>query len=378
MPNCSKPVQIPSFDLTRQNAELKDELLEALASVIERGQFILGENVSAFEKEVARLCGVKFGIGVGNGSDALYLALLALGIGPGDEVITTPFTFFATAGSIARTGARPVFVDIDAATWNLDPALIEAKITPRTRAILPVHLYGCPAEMGAIVALAEKYNLKIIEDAAQAIRAAYKGKKVGSFGDAACLSFFPTKNLGAFGDAGMVVTDNPDLADKVRLLRVHGARPKYYHQLLGVNSRLDELQAAVLKLKLEHLSRWNERRRSIASLYSQLLKGLAEEGLLRLPSVPEGMEHIFHQYTIQAGERDKLQAWLKERGIGSTIYYPQPLHLQKVFASYGHKEGDFPVAERAAREVLSLPMFPELTDDEVKIVAEAIIEFFKR
>ncbi|HPU02206.1 MAG: DegT/DnrJ/EryC1/StrS family aminotransferase [Firmicutes bacterium] len=378
MPNCSKPVQIPSFDLTRQNAELKDELLEALASVIERGQFILGENVSAFEKEVARLCGVKFGIGVGNGSDALYLALLALGIGPGDEVITTPFTFFATAGSIARTGARPVFVDIDAATWNLDPALIEAKITPRTRAILPVHLYGCPAEMGAIVALAEKYNLKIIEDAAQAIGAAYKGKKVGSFGDAACLSFFPTKNLGAFGDAGMVVTDNPDLADKVRLLRVHGARPKYYHQLLGVNSRLDELQAAVLKLKLEHLSRWNERRRSIASLYSQLLKGLAEEGLLRLPSVPEGMEHIFHQYTIQAGERDKLQAWLKERGIGSTIYYPQPLHLQKVFASYGHKEGDFPVAERAAREVLSLPMFPELTDDEVKIVAEAIIEFFKR
>jgi dTDP-4-amino-4,6-dideoxygalactose transaminase len=378
VPNCSKPVQIPSFDLTRQNAELKDELLEALASVIERGQFILGENVSAFEKEVARLCGVKFGIGVGNGSDALYLALLALGIGPGDEVITTPFTFFATAGSIARTGARPVFVDIDAATWNLDPALIEAKITPRTRAILPVHLYGCPAEMGAIVALAEKYNLKIIEDAAQAIGAAYKGKKVGSFGDAACLSFFPTKNLGAFGDAGMVVTDNPDLADKVRLLRVHGARPKYYHQLLGVNSRLDELQAAVLKLKLEHLSRWNERRRSIASLYSQLLKGLAEEGLLRLPSVPEGMEHIFHQYTIQAGERDKLQAWLKERGIGSTIYYPQPLHLQKVFASYGHKEGDFPVAERAAREVLSLPMFPELTDDEVKIVAEAIIEFFKR
>jgi len=378
VPNCSKPVQIPSFDLTRQNAELKDELLEALASVIERRQFILGENVSAFEKEVARLCGVKFGIGVGNGSDALYLALLALGIGPGDEVITTPFTFFATAGSIARTGARPVFVDIDAATWNLDPALIEAKITPRTRAILPVHLYGCPAEMGAIVALAEKYNLKIIEDAAQAIGAAYKGKKVGSFGDAACLSFFPTKNLGAFGDAGMVVTDNPDLADKVRLLRVHGARPKYYHQLLGVNSRLDELQAAVLKLKLEHLSRWNERRRSIASLYSQLLKGLAEEGLLRLPSVPEGMEHIFHQYTIQAGERDKLQAWLKERGIGSTIYYPQPLHLQKVFASYGHKEGDFPVAERAAREVLSLPMFPELTDDEVKIVAEAIIEFFKR
>ena len=378
MQNCSKLYKIPSFDLTRQNAALKDKLMKVLTSVIEKGQFILGESVSAFEEEVARLCGVKFGIGVANGSDALYLSLLALDIGPGDEVITTPFTFFATAGAVARAGARPVFADIDAATWNLDPALVESKITPRTRAILPVHLYGCPAEMASLMALAEKNNLKIIEDAAQAIGAVYNGKKVCSLSDAACLSFFPTKNLGAFGDAGMVVTDNPDLADRLRLLRVHGARPKYYHQLLGVNSRLDELQAAVLRLKLESLPQWNARRRSIAALYSELLKEPAEEGSLRLPAVPDGVEHVFHQYTVQTAERDRLQAWLKERGIGTTIYYPQPLHLQKVFASYGHKEGDFPVAEKAAREVLSLPMFPELTDDEVKTVAKAIIEFFKQ
>lgn len=378
MSNCSKPVKIPSFNLTRQNAELKDKLMEVLYPVIEQGQFILGKNVSAFEEEVARLCGVKFGIGVANGSDALYLSLLALEIGSGDEVITTPFTFFATAGAIARAGARPVFADIDAATWNLDPALVETKITPRTRAILPVHLYGCPAEMDPLMTLAEKYNLKVIEDAAQAIGAVYNGKKAGSFGDAACFSFFPTKNLGAFGDAGMVVTSDHAVADKLKLLRVHGARPKYHHQLLGVNSRLDELQAAVLRIKLKSLPQWSTLRRSIAALYSELLKEPAEEGLLRLPAVPDGVEHIFHQYTVQTARRERLQAWLKERGIGSTIYYPQPLHLQKVFASYGYQEGDFPVAEKAAREVLSLPMFPELTDDEVNIVAEAIIEFFKQ
>lgn len=378
MLNRSQPVRIPSFNLTRQNAELKEKVMEALTAVIEPGQFILGENVSAFEEEIARLCETGYGIGVANGSDALYLSLLALEIGPGDEVITTPFTFFATAGAIARAGARPVFADIDAATWNLDPGHVEAKITPRTRAVIPVHLYGCPAGMDPLMDLAEKYSLKVIEDAAQAIGAVYKGKKIGAFGDTACFSFFPTKNLGAFGDAGMVVTGDPEVADKLRLLRVHGARPKYYHQLLGVNSRLDELQAAVLRVKLRRLTEWNVRRRAIAALYRQLLREPAEEGLLKLPVEPDGVEHIYHQYTIQTAERERLQAWLKERGIGSTIYYPQPLHLQKVFASCGYQEGDFPVAEKASREVLSLPMFPELTDDEVQIVAETIVEFFKQ
>jgi len=234
--NRSQPVRIPSFNLTRQNAELKEKVMEALTAVIEPGQFILGENVSAFEEEIARLCETGYGIGVANGSDALYLSLLALEIGPGDEVITTPFTFFATAGAIARAGARPVFADIDAATWNLDPGHVEAKITPRTRAVIPVHLYGCPAGMDPLMDLAEKYSLKVIEDAAQAIGAVYKGKKIGAFGDTACFSFFPTKNLGAFGDAGMVVTGDPEVADKLRLLRVHGARPKYYHQLLGLTA----------------------------------------------------------------------------------------------------------------------------------------------
>jgi dTDP-4-amino-4,6-dideoxygalactose transaminase len=376
--NWSRPVEIPSFSLKRHNPELKDDLMQALDLVIDRGQFILGENVSAFEEEIARLCGVEFGVGVANGSDALYLSLLALEIGPGDEVITTPFTFFATAGAVTRTGARPVFADIDTATWNLDPELVEAKVTPRTRAIMPVHLYGCPAEMNPLMALAEKYNLKVIEDAAQAIGAVYKGKKIGAFGDTACFSFFPTKNLGAFGDAGMVVTDSPAVADKIKLLRVHGARPKYYHQLLGVNSRLDELQAAVLRIKLKSLTHWNTRRRDIADLYHILLQEPAEKGLLKLPVEPAGLEHIYHQYTIQTSEREQLRTWLQERGIGSTVYYPQPLHLQKVFESYGYREGDFPVSEKAAREVLSLPMFPELADDEVKIVADAVIEFFKQ
>lgn len=378
MLNRSTPVEIPSFSLKRQNSELKDDLMQALTSVIDRGQFVLSNNVGAFEDEIARLCGVKFGIGVANGSDALYLSLRALGIGPGDEVITTPFTFFATAGSVVRAGARPVFADIDVTTWNLDPELVKEKITLRTRAIIPVHLYGYPADMDPLMALAEKYNLKVIEDAAQAIGAVYKGKKIGAFGDTACFSFFPTKNLGAFGDAGMVVTDNPDVADKIRLLRVHGARPKYYHQLLGVNSRLDELQAAVLRIKLKSLAHWNTRRRDIATLYHRLLQDPVEKGLLKLSVEPAGVEHIYHQYTIQTAERERLRSWLQERGIGSTVYYPQPLHLQKVFESYGYQEGDFPVSEKSAREVLSLPMFPELTDDEVNIVADAVVEFFNQ
>ncbi|HHY37358.1 MAG TPA: DegT/DnrJ/EryC1/StrS family aminotransferase [Clostridia bacterium] len=369
--------RIPSFDLTRQNALLHDELISVISEVIEKGHFILGENVAALEEEIARLCGVRFAIGVANCSDALYLALLACGIGPGDEVITTPFTFFATGGAIARAGARPVFCDIDPVTYNIDPHRIEPLITERTKAILPVHLYGQPADMDPIIAIAEEHDLYVIEDAAQAIGATYKGRPVGSLGDVACISFFPTKNLGAFGDGGMVVTDDPDIADRVRILRVHGARKKYHSEIVGCNSRLDEIQAAVLRLKLQHLSTWTEKRRRIAKLYMELLESspLFRSRNLRLPEEAPGTFHVYHQFTIALADRERLRAHLDENGIGSAVYYPVPLHLQGAFSALGYKFGDFPEAERASKEVLSLPMFPELTDDEVYRVAEAIREF---
>lgn len=368
---------IPSFDLTRQNAMLKDELMQVIAAIVEKGHFILGENVAEFEKEIAEFCGVRFGVGVANCSDALYLALLACGIGPGDEVITTPFTFFATAGAIARVGAKPVFCDIDPRTYNIDANKIEALITERTKAILPVHLYGQPADMDPIIAAAKKHGLYVIEDAAQAIGASYKGKPVGSLGDVACISFFPTKNLGAFGDAGMVVTDNPEIAERVQMLRVHGSKKKYYHEVLGCNSRLDELQAGILRAKLAHLPEWTARRRAIAAQYLELLGDTpqARSGLLRLPVEAPGMMHVYHQFTIATAERDRLQEHLKANGIGSAIYYPLPLHLQTVFRDLGYSAGDFPEAEQASREVLSLPMFPELTDEEVKRVVE-VIKYF--
>lgn len=369
---------IPCFDLTRQNAALKEELLRIISGIVDKGQFILGENVAELEKEIAELCGVRFGIGVGNCSDALYLALLACGIGPGDEVITTPFTFFATAGAIARTGAKPVFCDIDPETYNIDPQKIEALITGRTRALLPVHLYGQPAEMDEILAVARRHNLFVIEDAAQALGAIYKGKPVGSLGDVACISFFPTKNLGAFGDGGMVVTDDAGIAERLRMLRVHGSKKKYYHEILGCNSRLDEIQAAVLRTKLKHLPTWTARRRELAHEYGRLFHaaGLASKGLLYLPQEKINCRHVYNQYTIRVRNRDRLQQHMKEKGIGTVVYYPLPLHLQPAFAGLGYREGDFPEAERAAREVLSLPMFPELTYREVERVVAAVRDFF--
>ncbi|MFY9114621.1 MAG: DegT/DnrJ/EryC1/StrS family aminotransferase [Dethiobacteria bacterium] len=369
-------MNVPSFSLTRQNEKLKDRIGAALSATIDKGMFILGEIVKLLEAEIAACCGAEAAIGVANGSDALYLALLGCGIGPGDEVITTPFTFFATGGSIRRTGARPVFADIEPDTWNIDPQQIEDKITEHTRAIMPVHLYGCPVDLDRIMDIARKNNLPVIEDAAQAIGAAYRGRPIGSTGDAVCFSFFPTKNLGAFGDAGMVVTGNPEIAEQVRILRVHGARPKYYHQILGINSRLDEVQAAILRVKREYLDGWTRRRREIASLYNHLLGDLNGKGL-KLPVEPDYASHVYHQYTVQVDRRDELQGYLKERGVGATVYYPLPLHLQKVFADLGYKAGDFPVSEQACREVLSLPMFPELTDEEVEYVGEVIGEFFK-
>lgn len=368
--------KVPGFSLARQNALLKVKLLQVCSELIDRGMFILGDNVKHLEKELAAYCGARYAIGVGNGSDALYLALLAAGVGPGDEVITTPFTFYATAGAIERVGAKPVFTDIEKDTFNIDPNLIEAKITGKTRAIIPVHLYGCPADMGPIVELAGKYQLKVIEDGAQSLGALYKGRKVGAIGDMGCLSFFPTKNLGAFGDGGAVLTSDPELAEKVRMLRVHGAKTKYYHELPGCNSRLDELQAAILRVKMPYLEGWNRRRREIASRYRDKLSGLEEKGMLMLPKTPDYAEHVFHQYTIQLEDRDGLRDYLKQQGVGSTVYYPVPLHLQKVFQPLGYKEGDFPVAEAACRKVLSLPMFPELTDDEVEHVSNLIINYF--
>jgi dTDP-4-amino-4,6-dideoxygalactose transaminase len=362
-------VAVPVFDLTRQWEQLRDDVTKAMTPVLESGHFILGEQVSQLESEIATLCGTEYAIGVANGSDAIYLALRALGIGPGDEVIVPAFTFFATAGSVSRTGATPVFADIDPLTYNIDCADAEHRITPRTRAIVPVHLYGQPADMDELIELAEAHNLFVVEDGAQAIGARYKGRPVGSMGHAATLSFFPTKNLGCYGDGGMVVTRDPDLAERIRVLRVHGSKPKYYHSVLGINSRLDALQAAVLLGKLPHLDRWTTRRREIAALYNQCLADIPG---LQLPQENAESYHVYHQYTVRCTRRDELQAGLKSQGIGSAIYYPLALHLQEVFADLGYSAGDLPHAERATREVLSLPMFPELTDSEVHEVAAAV------
>ena len=369
---------IPIFDLKRQNAALQAEFSAVLGKVIASGQFILGENVKALEAEIAQICGAQYGVGVANGSDALYLALLACGIEPGDEVITTPFTFFATAGSIVRAGAVPVFVDIDPKTYNIDPDLIEEKITPRTKVLLPVHLFGQAADMGRIMEIAHKHGLKVIEDAAQALGCEYQKRPGGGIGDAGCLSFFPTKNLGCFGDGGMVVTNNKEIADRVRMLRVHGAKKKYYHELLGINSRLDELQAAVLRMKLPHFKGWLKKRQEHAELYNDLFKasGLTVGTHVKMPYQLPGCRHTYNQYTIAVRKRDELRDYLKQRGIGTTVYYPLPLHLQPVFKDLGYRAGDFPRAEQAAESVLSLPMFPELTEEEVRRVVKTIIDFY--
>jgi len=369
-------MQVPQFSLTAQTAEIYDQLSAAVNRVILKGSFILGENVRGLEEETAAYLGVKYGVGVGNGSDALYLALLACGIQPGDQVITTPFTFFATAGSIVRAGAVPVFADIDPRTYNLHSGLIEEKITGKTRAIMPVHLYGQAADMAPIMEMADKYNLEVIEDTAQAMGATYRGRKTCSFGHASCLSFFPTKNLGGFGDGGMVVTGDPEIAEKLRMLRVHGSRKKYYHEIVGVNSRLDELQAAVLVVKMKYLDQWIAARNKVAENYAQLFKQYELEGVVTLPFARTNSFHTYNQYTIRVPRRDELQNYLKERGIGIAIYYPLPLHLQPSFAELGYKPGDFPEAERACREVISLPVFPELAFKQQECVVKTIRQFY--
>lgn len=359
---------VPLLDLKAQYATLRNELNEALLRVAESQHFILGPEVEALEREVAEYSRCKHGIGVSSGTDAILVALMALGIGPGDEVITTPFTFFATGGCVSRVGAKPVFVDIEPQTFNIDPALIEAAITPRTKAIIPVHLYGQMADMDPIMDIAKRHHLAVIEDAAQAIGAEYKGKRAGEIGTVCCFSFFPSKNLGGFGDGGMVVTNDDALGAKLRLLRTHGMQPKYYYKQIGGNFRLDAIQAAVLRVKLKHLDAWSEARQRNAAWYRAHLTNTSIE----LPVEAPARRHIYNQFMIRIAHRDNVAAALKQAGIGHEIYYPVPLHLQECFADLGYKAGSMPVSEAAALEVLALPIYPELTETALKEVAAAL------
>ncbi|WP_227937227.1 DegT/DnrJ/EryC1/StrS family aminotransferase [Alkalihalobacillus deserti] len=370
-------MNVPMLDLTEQYQTLKEEIFTAMDDVMSSSRFILGDNVKKLEADVANYSNVKHGIGVASGSDALLLSLHAAGIGENDEVITTAFTFFATVGAIARLKAKPVFVDIDPISYNIDANKIEEVITSKTKAIIPVHLYGQAAEMDKIRAIADKHNLVVIEDAAQAIGATYDGKKVGELGDTTCYSFFPTKNLGAYGDGGMIVTNSDDLAEKLRVLRVHGSKPKYYHHVLGYNSRLDELQAAVLNVKFKHLDSWSLKRREKASVYTELLQNELGDNVIT-PKELEKRYHVFHQYTIRTNNRSELQTFLQEHGVASMVYYPKPLHVQPVFTEYGYKEGDLPETDKAANEVISLPMFPELKEDQQIYVVEKIKQFYTK
>lgn len=364
-------MNVPLLDLKAQYATIKNEIDTAVAEVFESQHFILGPQVEKCEKAIASYSECKFGIGVSSGSDALLACLMAENVGRGDEVITTPYTFFATGGAIARLGAVPVFVDIDPETYNLDTTQLEAKINTRTRAIMPVHLYGQVAEMDAIMRLADENGLVVIEDAAQAIGAEYKGRRAGSIGHYGCFSFFPSKNLGGAGDGGMIVTNDPERAEKLRVLRSHGSKPKYYHKVVGGNFRLDTIQAAVVSAKLPYLDQWTAARQHNAKRYDQMFNAT---GLpIGLPQATG--RHIFNQYVIRVSKRDELQAHLRKNGIGTEVYYPVPLHQQQCFAYLGHKAGDFRHSENAARETLALPIYPELTEAQAQFVADTVIEF---
>ena len=384
---------VPLLDLKAQFAQIRAEVMPVIDQVCAGQHFILGEHVRALEQEVAHYCSAAAGIGVSSGTDALLVALMALGIGAGDEVITSPFTFFATAGTIARTGARPVFCDIDPRTFNLSPAAVRAFIDEQcvlrgnrlvnaatggsVRAMMPVHLYGQSADMDPLMAVARQHGLKVIEDAAQAIGTEYSdGRRAGTIGDVGCFSFFPSKNLGAFGDAGLCTTNDPELAERLRVLRVHGGEPKYFHALIGGNFRIDELQAAVLRVKLKYLDRWTAGRQRNAAYYDAALGNAGLGAKLRTPLAVAGYRHIFNQYVVRAERRDALKQRLTERGIGSEIYYPVPLHLQKCFAYLDYRVGDFPESEQAAQETLALPIYPELEQAQMAHVVATIAEFY--
>jgi dTDP-4-amino-4,6-dideoxygalactose transaminase len=393
---------VPLLDLKPQYALIKEEVEAAIKRVCDSQYFIMGPEVQALETELADYCQTRFALGVSSGTDALLLAMMAIGIEPGDEIITTPYTFFATAGCVARLAAKAVFVDIDPKTFNIDPAKIEASITPKTKAIIPVHLYGQCAQMDSLMAVAGRHRLVVIEDAAQAIGAEYRGRRAGSIGQIGCFSFFPSKNLGAFGDGGAVTTNDPDLAERMRILRVHGGEPKYYHKFVGGNFRLDALQAAILRVKLKYLDGWTAGRQHNTVMYNDLLtaSALTEPAggdtapVLTLPfeagepgqyahrrsSEPPfaGYRHIYNQYVLRVNHgRDELRAFLQARGIGSEIYYPVPLHLQECFAGWGYRPGDYPLSEQAAAESIALPIYPDLTEAQIRTVASAIIEFYQ-
>jgi dTDP-4-amino-4,6-dideoxygalactose transaminase len=360
---------IPILDLQKQYEEIRGEVEKEVLKVLASGRYILGENVQKLEKDIAKYCGTSRAVGVASGTDALYIALKALDIGPGDEVITVSFTFIATVEAISYVGATPVFVDINPKTFNMDVSELEKKITPKTKAIIPVHLYGQPADMDPIIEVAKKYNLFVVEDCAQAIGATYKGRKVGSIGDIGCFSFFPTKNLGGVGDGGMVTTNSDYLADRLIALRNHGSHIRYYHTEVGLNSRLDEIQAAVLNVKLPHLDKWNSKRKEAAAYYTELLSSV--EGVVT-PTELADCGCIYNQYTLLVPERDKIHEALKADGVTTMIYYPVPAHLQEAYKALGHKEGYLPNTEKAAKSVLSLPMFPEITREQQQQVVEAL------
>ncbi|MBI5286647.1 MAG: DegT/DnrJ/EryC1/StrS family aminotransferase [Deltaproteobacteria bacterium] len=396
-------MRVPLLDLLVQYQGIKEEVLREIERVCDTQSFILGKDVEEIEVDISRYCNASYGIGVASGTDALLLSLMAIGISQGDGVITTPYTFFSTASSIARLGATPIFVDIDPQTYNIDPNRLEVCLKRITvhpglapcptdgrrarsgaggsrftvKAIIPVHLFGQCAEMNPILELAKGYGLKVIEDSAQAIGAEYKGRRAGSMGNVGCFSFFPTKNLGGFGDGGMVVTDNQELAEKVRILRVHGSNPKYHHRTIGINSRLDELQAVVLKVKLKYLDRWTARRMENAKRYNRLFEKADLLDKVTLPRVKPYNRHVFNQFVIRVKDRDRLREHLTKEGIGTDVYYPIPLHLQGCFSYLGYREGDFPKAEMCAREVLALPIYPELTEEMQEYVVEKIKGFYE-
>jgi dTDP-4-amino-4,6-dideoxygalactose transaminase len=365
-------MSLPFLDLTRQYRQLKKELDPAIARVVESGRYIGGQEVEQFEEELAQYCGVRYGVGMASGTDALLACLMAMGIGEGDEVITSPFTFIATAEVICFLRAKPVFVDIENDTFNIDPDLLESKITGRTKCIIPVHLFGHMAEMGKIAEIAERHNLPVLEDAAQAVGASMNGRGACGYGTAGCLSFFPSKNLGAFGDGGMILTNSEEIAKKTAVIKDHGSRKRYYHSVIGFNGRLDALQAAILRIKLRHLESWNEKRRATAAYYSSVLREN-----VKVPVERDGYRHVYHQYSVLADRRAELCDYLRERKIPTAIYYPLPLHLQEVFGELGYGPGDFPVTEETSRRILSLPIFPEMTTAERTKVADTVVNFFK-
>ncbi len=368
----SEPV--PYLDLRAQLKPLRAELDAAIARTLDNCSFCLGPDVAQFEKDFAQFCDAQYALGFNSGTSALHVAMMLLGVGSGDEVITTPYTFIATSWAISYCGAKPVYVDIDEATFNLDPKLIEKAITPKTKAVLPVHLYGQPFDVDAVAAVCKKHNLPFVEDAAQAHGAKYKGKSIGTFGAVSCFSFYPAKNLGACGEGGALVTNGAALAARAKSLREHGSTVRYHHDEIGYNYRLEGIQGAVLGVKLKHLAKWTSERQRVAARYAELLADTP----LQLPTVTAGNESAWHLYTVRSPRRDELKKHLDANGIGNAVHYPMPLHLQKAYANLGHKPGDFPVAEKASREVLSLPMFPELTDAQIGRVVAVVKEFFRR